>query len=279
MTDRNAATSFVLPAQSCDAHCHVFGPAERFPFSPERKYEPDDSPKEALVALHHRLGIDRAVIVQASAHGTDNRAMLDALASRPQAYRGVAIIDSTIDDGSLERMQHLGVRGIRFNFVKSLGGYPDPREFAAAVARAAAIGWHVVLHLKGEDVLSLEEEIASLPVPFVIDHMGRMDVRLGTDQPAFAALLRLMALERAWVKLSGAERMTEAPYEAALPFARALMEAAPDRALWGTDFPHPNLAAEVNEAELIDLIPHFAPTAGDQERLLVTNPATLYGFE
>jgi 2-pyrone-4,6-dicarboxylate lactonase len=272
------ADRYMLPSGSCDAHCHVFGPAARFPFSPTRKYEPEDSPKETLTALHHRLGVDRAVIVQASAHGTDNRAMLDALAWRPDAYRGVAIIDRDIEDRSLQQMQQAGVRGIRFNFVKSLGGYPDPDEFRASVDRAAHLGWHVVLHLKGDDLLALHDEIARLPVPFVIDHMGRVDAALGVEQPAFAALLALVRRDNAWVKLSGAERMTVAPYDDAMPFARALLEAAPDRVLWGTDFPHPNLADPVSEEALVQLIPRFAFTAEDRERLLVTNPATLYGF-
>jgi predicted TIM-barrel fold metal-dependent hydrolase len=270
--------AFALPSGSCDSHCHVFGPAEHFPFSPNRKYEPEDSPKEALAALHRRLGVERAVIVQASAHGTDNGAMLDALAWRPETYRGVAIIDSDIDDRTLTRMQQAGVRGIRFNFVKSLGGYPDPEEFRSAVERAAHLGWHVVLHLKGEDLLTLKDEIAGLPLPFVIDHMGRIDVALGVGQPAFAALLELVRRGDGWVKLSGAERMTAAPYDDAVPFARALLDAAPERILWGTDFPHPNLASPVDEGDLVQLIPRFARTPEEQERLLVTNPAALYGF-
>jgi predicted TIM-barrel fold metal-dependent hydrolase len=279
VTSASAGTeTFVLPAGSCDAHCHVFGPADRFPFSPNRKYEPEDSPKEMLAALHRRLGVARAVIVQASAHGTDNGAMLDALSWRPEAYRGVAIIDGSTDDRTLAWMHQAGVRGIRFNFVKSLGGYPDPGAFRAAVERAAHLGWHVVLHLKGEDLLTLKDEIARLPLPFVIDHMGRVDVELGVEQPAFAVLVDLVRRDNGWVKLSGAERMTAAPYHDAVPFARALLEAAPQRVLWGTDFPHPNLASPVDEAELVQLIPRFAHTAEEQKRLLVTNPAALYGF-
>lgn len=279
MTSANTANgTFVLPPGTCDSHCHVFGPAERFPFSPDRKYEPADSPKETLAALHRRLGVERAVIVQASAHGTDNRAMLDALAWRPEAYRGVAIIDSDTDDRTLARMRQAGVRGIRFNFVKSLGGYPDPAVFRAAVDRAAYLGWHVVLHLKGEDLLKLKDEIARLPLPFVIDHMGRVDVTLGVEQPAFAALLDLVRHDNGWVKLSGAERMTAAPYDDAVPFARALLETAPERVLWGTDFPHPNLAAPVDEADLVRLIPRFARSPEERERLLAINPAVLYGF-
>jgi predicted TIM-barrel fold metal-dependent hydrolase len=175
-------------------------------------------------------------------------------------------------------MHQAGVRGIRFNFVKSLGGYPDPREFRAAIERVVPLGWHVVLHLKGEDLLALQDDIARLPLPFVIDHMGRVDVALGVDQPAFVVLCALIARDTGWVKLSGAERMTAMPYDDAVPFARALLETAPDRILWGTDFPHPNLAAAVSEDELVQLVPRFAWTPEEREQLLVTNPATLYGF-
>jgi predicted TIM-barrel fold metal-dependent hydrolase len=271
-------TAFALPRGTCDAHCHVFGPADRFPYSPKRKYEPADSPKEALAALHRRLGIDRAVIVQASAHGTDNRAMLDALQSRPHSYRGVAIIDTATSDSDLQQMHALGVRGIRFNFVRSLGGYPDPYEFRRAIERVRPLGWHAVLHMKGDDLLNLKDEIARLPLPFVIDHMGRVDVGLGIGQPAFATLLQLVRKDTAWVKLSGAERMAPRSYGEAVPFARALLTAAPDRVLWGTDFPHPNLAEDVSEEELVQLIPRFAPSCEEQQRLLVRNPAALYEF-
>lgn len=272
------AARFELPAGSCDSHCHVFGPPDRFPYASTRKYEPVDTPREALAALHARLGIDRAVIVQASAHGTDNRAMLDALRWRPDAWRGVAVIDDTVSDGELEAMAEIGVRGIRFNFVKSLGGYPDPALFARSVARVAPLGWHVVLHVKGEDLLNLCDTIRSLHIPFVIDHMGRVDTALGLSQPAFETLLVLALLDGAWIKLSGAERMSAAPYDDALPYARRIAETRPDRILWGTDFPHPNLAAAVEERDLVALIPAYLDDAIAQRRMLVDNPARLYGF-
>jgi 2-pyrone-4,6-dicarboxylate lactonase len=274
----NSDFGYRLPVASCDAHCHVFGPADRFPYSPARKYDPADTPKETLARLHERLGVERAVIVQASAHGTDNRAMLDALAWRPHAYRGVAVVDDSFDDASLLGMHEAGVRAARFNFVASLGGYPDPAVFNAVIARIAPLGWHVVLHLKGPDLLKLEDTIRALPIPFVIDHMGRVDVALGLEQPAFKLLLDLMKDERAWVKLSGAERMAPHPYRLALPFAQALAAARPDRVLWGTDFPHPNLADAVNEDDLVALIPHIAADHAAQHLLLVDNPARLYGF-
>jgi predicted TIM-barrel fold metal-dependent hydrolase len=224
------------------------------------------------------LGFERAVIVQASAHGTDNRAMLDALASDPRRYRGVALIDDSFSDRDLERMHEAGVRGARFNFVRSLGGHPDMAVFHRTVERIKALGWHVVLHFSGPDIPELSPIIRALPVPFVIDHMGRVDAALGTGHEHFQELLRLVMLDGAWVKLSGAERMTKRPYDVAMPFARALFAARPDRVLWGTDFPHPNLKDSVDETETVALIPQFAPTLAQQQALLVDNPTRLYGF-
>jgi predicted TIM-barrel fold metal-dependent hydrolase len=269
---------FVPPGLSCDAHCHVFGPGDRFPYAESRRYTPEDKPKEVLAALQARLGLGRAVLVQASCHGTDNRAMLDALRSDPERYRGVAMIDDETPDAALTAMHKAGVRGIRFNFIKSLGGGPDLGVVHRAANRVRALGWHVVLHLQGDGVAEMAPTIRALRMPVVIDHMGRVDPAQGIQGIAFRTLLALLEDERIWVKLSGAERMVPAPFTAALPFAQALLRAAPDRVLWGTDFPHPNLATPVDEAELLDLVPLIAPRPEDRQRLLVTNAATLYGF-
>ena len=268
-----------LPAGSCDAHCHVFGPGEIFPYAPDRRYTPEDAPKEALAALHDRLGIDRAVIVQASCHGTDNRAMLDAIAWRPDRYRGVAIVDDTFDDPALQTLDDGGVRGVRFNFVRHLGGTPDMDVFHRVIDRIKGRGWHVVLHLDAADIVPLSGMIRSLPLPFVIDHMGRIDTNHSTGQPAFQALLELARRDNCWVKVCGSERISRFPFDAAVPFARALVEASPERTFWGTDFPHPNLKEPVDEADLVDLVPRFSMTPEEQRRLLVDNPARLYGFD
>ncbi|MDY6962610.1 MAG: amidohydrolase family protein [Pseudomonadota bacterium] len=270
--------TLLLPAGSCDAHCHVFGPAAVFPYADNRSYTPADAPKEALAALHQRLGVDRAVIVQASCHGTDNRAMLDAIAWRPDAYRGVAIVDDSFDEKALQQLHDGGVRGVRFNFVRHLGGAPDMAVFEGVIARIKALGWHVVLHLDAADIEPLSGMIRALPVPFVIDHMGRVDTSLGTDQPAFRALLAMAERDNCWVKVCGSERISRYPFDAAVPFARALLEASPDRTLWGTDFPHPNLKEPVDEADLVDLVQRFAPAEEERQRLLVDNPARLYEF-
>ncbi len=269
---------YALPPGSCDAHCHVFGPGAVFPYAPHRTYTPDDAPKEKLAALHHRLGVERAVIVQASCHGADNRAMLDAIARRPDSYRGVAIVDDSFDDSIFRQLDDGGVRGVRFNFVRHLGGAPDMAVFDRVIDRIKGSGWHVVLHLDAADIVPLGDMIRRLPVPFVIDHMGRIDTALGTGQPAFQVLLELARRENCWIKVSGSERISRFPFDTAVPFAKALVEVSPDRVLWGTDFPHPNLKEHVDEADLVDLVPRFAIDAPSQQRLLVDNPARLYGF-
>lgn len=270
--------NFSMPSGACDCHCHVFGPADRFPFAAARRYEPIESPKEVLASLHRELGVDRAVIVQASAHGTDNSAMLDALAWQPSKYRGIAIIDEEADDRHIRDLSDAGVRGARFNFVKSLGGPPDLDVVRTVVARITPFNWHLVMHIQGNDICELSEFIAGLRVPFVIDHMARLDARLGTAQPAFRTLLEIMELPNAWIKLSGFERMCAKPYDAALPFAKILADAFSDKILFGTDFPHPNLHVPVREQELIDLIPLYAPDERTRRKLLVENPARLYDF-
>jgi predicted TIM-barrel fold metal-dependent hydrolase len=270
---------FTLPPLSCDAHCHVFGPAARFPYAPNRRYTPADAPKEMLRALHDHLGIDRAVIVQASCHGKDNAAMLDCIASDPKRYRGVAIVDDSFTDADFDRLHAGGVRGVRFNFVKHLGGAPDMGVFDRVIDRIKGRGWHVVLHLDAPDIESLSPMIRKLPLPFVIDHMGRVPSAAGLDQPPLRALLELSRLENAWIKVCGAERISMPPYAAAVPIAHALLEAAPTRVLWGTDFPHPNPTHEADEADLVDLVPQYARDALAQRRLLVDNPASLYGFD
>jgi 2-pyrone-4,6-dicarboxylate lactonase len=237
---RRRKPKFKLPPGSCDAHCHVFGPGDRFPYAPNRRYTPEDAPKEMLRALHDHLGVDRAVIVQASCHGIDNAAMLDCIASDPKRYRGVAIVDDGFTDRDFDTLDAGGVRGVRFNFVKHLGGAPDMAVFNRVIERIKGRGWHVVLHLDAPDIIPLSDMIRKLPLPFVIDHMGRVPSAAGVDQPPLHALIELSRLENCWIKVCGAERISMPPYAAAVPIARTLVEASPARVLWGTDFPHPN---------------------------------------
>ena len=270
--------AFKLPAGATDAHCHVFGPGNVFPYAPNRRYTPADAPKEMLRALHDHLGVERAVIVQASCHGTDNAAMLDCIASDPGRYRGVAIVDDSFTDADFDRLDKGGVRGVRFNFVKHLGGAPDMAVFNRVIDRIKHRGWHVVLHLDAADIVPLSDMIRKLPVPFIVDHMGRVPASAGVDQPGLKALIDLAKRENCWIKVCGSERISMPPYAEAVPIARALVDAAPERVLWGTDFPHPNATHEADEADLVDLVPQFAASALAQQRLLVDNPARLYGF-
>jgi 2-pyrone-4,6-dicarboxylate lactonase len=273
---------FAPPAGACDAHCHVFGPADRFPYHPARSYTPPDAPKERLAALHALLGIERAVIVQASCHGIDNTAMLDAIAASNGRYRGIAIVDDGFGVEDFAALDAGGVRGVRFNFVGHLGGAPDFTVFERVVERISPLGWHLVLHLDAGDIVTFADRFRALSLPIVIDHMGRVKTADGLDQKPFAMLLDFLDNENVWVKICGAERISSAgpPFADAVPFARALIDKAPDRVLWGTDFPHPNIARHMpNDGDLVDLVPLFAPDPEMQRRLLVDNPARLYGFE
>ncbi len=270
--------TFQLPPLSTDAHCHVFGPGNVFPYAPNRRYTPEDAPKETLKALHDHLGLTRAVIVQASCHGSDNSAMLDALAWHPELYRGVAILDANTPGADIPVMHRAGVRGARFNFVKHLGGSPDMTVFTNILRRIKPLGWHVVLHVDAPDIIPLSDMMRGLTLPFVIDHMGRVPAKDGVDQKPLAALLDLAKLDRCWIKVSGSERIDMPPYDKAVPIARKIVEASPDRVLWGTDFPHPNATHEADEADLVDLLPKIAPDPALLKKLLVDNPAKLYGY-
>lgn len=269
-----------LPAGAWDAHCHVFGPAADFPFAPDRSYTPPDAAFETLRALHDHLGIARGVIVQASCHGSDNRAMLDAIARSDGRYRGVAIVDGSETDAQLAEMDAGGVRGVRFNFVAHLGGAPDLDVFDSTIDRLADLGWHVVLHLDAQDILTYADRLARIPVPFIIDHMGRVKAGEGMEQASFQALQQLMENPLAWVKVCGAERVSvgRRPFNDAVPFAARLIEIAPERVLWGTDWPHPNITQDMpNDGELVDLMFAFCSDAQVRQKLLVDNPLKLYG--
>jgi predicted TIM-barrel fold metal-dependent hydrolase len=270
-----------LPALACDAHCHVFGPAERFPYAEDRSYTPPDAPFESLVALHDHLGLERGVIVQASCHGTDNTAMLDAIARGNGRYRGVAIVDADVTDNTLKALNDAGVRGVRFNFVAHLGGAPDLDVFDRVLRRIEALGWHVVLHLDAQDIVKYADLIGRIRVPFVIDHMGRVRAEAGLDQEPFRQLLELMRNPLAWVKVCGSERVSagKRPFDDAIPFARALVHDAPDRVLWGTDWPHPNISKDMpNDGELVDLLFRICDDPMLIHKILVENPERLYDF-
>jgi predicted TIM-barrel fold metal-dependent hydrolase len=259
----------------------VFGPPERFPYAEGRPYTPSEpAPRERLARLHAHLGLARAVIVQATPHGTDNAAMLDAIAASGGAYRGVALVARDITDAGLEALHAGGVRAARFNFVKHLGGAPDPAYFDRTVQQVKALGWHVELHFDALDLGTYADLLAGMPVPYVIDHMGRVKSEGGIDQPALANLLALLRDERCHVKISGAERVSSSgrrPFDDAIPVARAIVAAAPDRVIWGTDWPHPNVPNDMpDDGELVDLFARIVDEPGLQRKILVDNPTRLY---
>ena len=280
--DPNTRTpQFKPPPLACDAHCHVFGPGSRFPYAPEAPYWPPDAPFEALQSLHGKLGIERAVIVHASCHGSDMRVTLDAIARAKGKYRGTAIIDPAYGDKEFRQMHDGGIRGVRFNFVKHLGGRPDMAFFDRTVARLEELGWHLILHLDSRDLIEFRAKFESIRVPMVIDHMGRVQAADGLQQAAFQTLLGFMKQPNFWVKVCGAERVSSMgpPFTDAVPFAQALIAAAPERILWGTDWPHPNVGKHMpNDGDLVDLFPLMAPDPALQKQILVDNPARLYGF-
>ncbi len=270
---------YVPPSGACDGHCHVFGPVKRFPLAKERTYEPPDSPKENLAALHQHLGFERAVLVQASCHGTDNSAMLDAIKTSKGAWRGVAMVAKNVTEHELQRLHAGGVRGVRYNFVRHLGGTPEIEMVEHMTTRIAPLGWHLQLHLEAERIAEMRGFFRKLRIPFIIDHMGRVSAQRGLEQPAFRQLLELLKEnERAWVKISGPERIsaTGKPFHDAVPFAQALIKAAPDRVLWGTDFPHPNVKWMPNDGELVDLFAMMCEDEALRNKILVDNPTKLY---
>jgi predicted TIM-barrel fold metal-dependent hydrolase len=269
----------ILPPLACDAHCHVFGPAHLFPYAADRTYTPPDAPYGGLVALHATLGVQRAVIVHASCHGSDMAVTLDGIARSNGTMKGVCVVDPGVTDAELARLDAGGIRGVRFNFVKHLGGMPDMAFFQRVLAQVEPLGWHVVLHLDAEDIVKLADVISGIRIPFVIDHMGRVKAKAGTGQPAFAQLLDVMRNPLAWVKICGSERVSSAgaPFLDAVPFAQALLAAAPDRCLWGTDWPHPNIAGDMpNDGDLVDLLAAMTGDPALIARVTVENPARLY---
>ena len=279
---------FQVPSGAVDAHCHVFGPGARFPYAPERKYTPCDASKEQLFALRDRLGFARNVVVQATCHGADNRALVDALRHSGGRARGVATVRRAVTDAELADLHQAGVRGTRFNFVKRLVDFTPKDELLEIAQRVAPLGWHVVVYFEAVDLPELRDFFTALPTIVVVDHMGRPDVTGPVDGPAFRSFLQLMQEHpNIWSKVSCPERVSVSgppaldgernPYRDVVPFARRVVETFPDRVLWGTDWPHPNLRDHMpDDGLLVDFVPQIATTPELQRKLLVDNPMRLY---
>lgn len=273
--------TFAPPAGAVDAHCHVFGPAERFPFAPERKYTPCDASKEQLRALRDHLGFSRNVIVQATCHGADNRALVDALQASGGRARGVATVKRDISTEALAELDAAGVRGVRFNFVKRLVDKLPADDLREIADKIAPLGWHIVIYFEAQELDAIYELITALPTTVVVDHMGRPDVGNPVNGPEFQRFVQLLREHpNFWCKVSCPERLSKVGphgYEDVVPFARHLVETFPDRVLWGTDWPHPNMRSHMpDDGKLVDVIPHIAPTPGLRRALLVDNPMRLY---
>ena len=273
---------FKLPAGAVDAHCHVFGPAGEFPFAPERKYTPCDAGKDKLWTLRDHLGLHRNVIVQATCHGADNRALVDALADSRGKARGVATVRASVTDEELKLLDNAGVRGVRFNFVKRLVDALPFDDLQSIAERITPLGWHIVIYFEAADLAEYYGFFTTLPTTVVVDHMGRPDITAPINGPAFELFLRLLSdNDNFWSKVSCPERLSgvgpEGGYEDVVPFARTVVENFSDRVLWGTDWPHPNMKTHMpDDGKLVDFVPKIAVTRELQRKLLVDNPMRLY---
>ena len=271
---------FQLPKGAVDAHCHVFGPSPEFPFAPERKYTPCNAGKEKLFELRDHLGFTRNVIVQATCHGKDNRAMMDACRASGGLARGVASVGADITKEELSDMHEAGVRGVRFNFVKRLVDATPKSVFLEIAAKIQDFGWSTVVYFEAQDLEDLEPFLQELPGIIVIDHMGRPNVKNGVEHIDFNRFISLMENNPSiWSKVTCPERLTIAgpPYDDVVPFYQAIVDRFEDRVLWGTDWPHPNMKSHMpDDGALVDYIPRIARTVQQQEKLLVTNPTRLY---
>ena len=271
-----------LPPGSCDAHCHVFGPAGDFPYAPERTFTPLDAPKEQLRSLHAHLGLTRTVVVQSSCYGHDHRVLLDALAAGSGQVRGVALIGETTSRAEVEELHRAGVRAFRLNFLPHLRSRPTNAEIDAVLERVDGLGWAAQLHVRGEDLPGLTDVVRALPGRVVIDHMGRVDLTAGRDSPAIRTLRTLLDTGDVWVKVSGVDRISlqGPPFTDAVTLAASLVAHAPERVVWGTDYPHVNITGEPpDDGLLVDLLERIAPEPAVLKRLLVTNPTELFDFD
>jgi len=271
---------FVLPKGAVDAHCHVFGPSPEFPYAPERKYTPCNADKDKLFALRDFLGFERNVIVQATCHGKDNCAMVDACRAAGDKARGIASVSPDISMDELQQMDEAGVRGVRFNFVKRLVDATPKEVFLGIAEKIAKLDWHIVVYFEAADLEELIPFLKQLPTTIVVDHMGRPDVTKGVGHPDFQRFISLMdELPTLWSKVTCPERLTVQgpPYDDVVPFYQAIVDRFEDRVLWGTDWPHPNMKSHMpDDGALVDYIPKIARNAAQQQKLLVDNPMRLY---
>jgi 2-pyrone-4,6-dicarboxylate lactonase len=271
---------FLVPKGSVDSHCHVFGPGDTFAFAPERKYTPCDASRIQLLELRDFLGFEKNVVVQATCHGSDNSALLDILEHSEGRARGVVALKSDVTEAELTKMHELGVRGVRFNYVKRLVDPKPDDYYRQIIAKIKPLGWHVVLYFEPADLAEKWNFFTSLGVTVVVDHMGRPDVKKPIDDTDFKLFQRFMRNHDAWAKVSCPDRLSVSgspAYLDVVPFAKTIIEEFPNRVIWGTDWPHPNMKKEMpDDGVLVDYVPTIATTPELQVKLLVTNPNKLY---
>jgi 2-pyrone-4,6-dicarboxylate lactonase len=281
---------FTPPPKACDTHFHVFGPPEEFPFVSTHEYTPPAAPLEHYLKMTAVIGVERAVVVQPSVHGLDNSATLDAIRNSAGRFRGVGRIDDKTPKSELQRLHLGGIRGVRFNLLDRPRGNVKVDVLDRCIDNVMDLGWSIDLHIDTKNLLAQEKRIRSMPVPVVIDHIARVKPAEGLDQPAFQLLLDLLKLKHVWVKVSGADKICNTtvhsyfglPFIEVIPYAQAVVAAAPNRVIWGSDWPHSNNFAPgytPNDGDLVDLLAQFAPDAQTRKRIFVDNPAALYGFE
>ena len=276
--------TFKVPPGSVDAHCHVFGPGDVFPYAPERKYTPCDASRNELWGLRDHLGFERNVIVQATCHGADNRALVDAIAHSEGRARGVATVRRDVLDEELRALDKAGIRGVRFSFVRRLVDELPHDTLLEIGERIQSLGWHLVIYFESPDLPSLKSFFASLPGIVVFDHMGRPDISKNPNGVEFDEFMNMLEEnDNMWAKVSCPDRLSlQGPpeYNDVVPFARRVVEAFPDRVLWGTDWPHPNMKSHMaDDGKLVDYIPKIAVSSELQRKLLVDNPMRLYWAE
>lgn len=278
--DEPSKPSFTPPAGAVDAHVHVFGPEARFPFSARAKYHPEDATPEMLFALRDYLGFSRNVIVQASCHGTDNRATLAGIAKSHGRARGVAVVNPDIGSAELQALHEGGIRAVRFNFLKRLVDDAPKDKFLEIARKIEPLGWHVVVYFEADILDELLPFLESIPTTIVVDHLGRPGIEQGPDGADIRVFKQLMdEHSNIWTKVSGAERLSTQgpPFDDFVEVIRPIVERYSDRVLWGTDWPHPNMEHRIpDDGQLVDILPRLAPTAELQRKLLVDNPMRLY---
>jgi len=273
------------PRGTCDSQFHVFGPVEKYPIRPGAVYCTPEATIDAALKMHRTLGIERGVIVQSSAYATDFRILYDALKQAGPNYQACVVIDDTVSDAELQRLHDAGVRGARFNFWKVLNLVPSPEQFKRSIARIESLGWYAKLHMPADEMMEMADLFKPLKINVVLDHFGRPDFKQGIDQPSVRYMIDLLKQGNWWMMLSNGDRWSEQakPWNDAVELAQAYINAAPDRMIWGSDWPHPLVTEDMpmkNDGELLELCYRYA--GGDEnikQKIFVDNPARLFGFK